>query len=134
MAYEIKFSDDDDFVHATITGENSLSNVQGYLADLLAECQRRDCFLVLIDERLEGPRLDVDQVFSIAADGAVSALGVFHAVAFVDVEMGEMAYFAENVAVNRGMPVRAFPSVAEAKEWLSAQTDDGEQHIFRDSD
>lgn len=131
MSYEIKFAECDGFVHASVTGDNSASNVQAYLYDVLQECKRRNCYRVLIEENLQGPRLDVDQVFSIASEGAMGALGFFHAIAFVDVEMGEMAHFAETVAMNRGMPIRAFPTVGEAKAWIAAQSEGAdEQHIF----
>jgi hypothetical protein len=41
--------------------------------------------------------------------------------AFVDInpahDLGEMK-FAENVAVNRGISVRVFPTIQEAEAWL----------------
>lgn len=131
MSYEIKFAEGDGFIEATVTGDNSASNVQAYLYDVLQECKERNCHRVLIVESLQGPRLDVDQVFSIASEGAMSSLGFFHAVAFVDPKMGDMAHFAETVAMNRGMPVRAFPTIEEARTWIAAQSEGtDEQHIF----
>lgn len=131
MSYEIDFEECDGFVHASVTGDNSASNVQAYLYHILQECKGRNCYRVLIEENLQGPRLDVDQVFSIASEGAMGALGYYHAVAFVDKEMGDMAHFAETVAMNRGMPIRAFPTVDEAKKWIAAQAEGAdEQHIF----
>jgi hypothetical protein len=81
--------------------------VAAYLRDVVEECRTRNCFRVLIEERLEGPRLQLMDVFSVAAEGAMMALGVFQTIAYVDERMGKMAEFAETVAVNRGMPVRA---------------------------
>lgn len=131
MSYNVKFEQHGSYVLAAVTGTNSPEAVAGYLGDILEECQRRDCFRVLIDEQLEGPRLDIDQVYAVASEGAMKALGVFHAIAFVDEQMGEMAQFAETVAVNRGMPVRAFPTVAHAKEWLAGLVEGPEeQEIF----
>ena len=41
--------------------------------------------------------------------------------AYVDVNAtGDLMGFAENVAVNRAIPVRVFASVAAAEEWLRA--------------
>lgn len=124
MQYRIAFERRAAFIHATVTGRNSSGAVSAYLRDVREECIRQDCFRVLIEERLDGPRLPVGEVFSIASEGAMRALGVFEAVAYVDEEMGQMAEFAETVAVNRGMPVRTFPTVDSAEEWLLAREDD----------
>ena len=135
MSYEVTFERRPAFIYATVTGTNSVDAVAGYLLDILAECQRADCYRVLIDEHLEGPRLAVDEVYSVASEGAMNALGVFHAIAFVDEQMGEMAYFAETVATNRGMPVRAFATIAHAEEWLNNQLEGpDEQAIFNRDD
>ncbi len=131
MTYEVKYESRPTFFCARITGANSADAVSGYLADILEECQRRDCYRVLIDEQLDGPRLEIDDVYAVASEGAMKALGVFHAIAFVDEKMGEMAYFAETVAVNRGMPVRAFPTTGHAEAWLAGLVEGpDEQNIF----
>lgn len=131
MTYKINFKQRSGYLQATITGENSIDAVAGYLSDILEECKQRDCYRLLIDERLEGPRLGVDEVYSVASEGAMNALGVFHAIAFVDEKMGQMAEFAENIAVNRGMPVRAFPTIGHAEEWLESLVEGpDEQGIF----
>jgi len=47
------------------------------------------------------------------------AVGVFEAIAYVDVNAGgDMMKFAENVALGRGIPVRLFATVAGAGKWL----------------
>ena len=74
---------------------------------------------VLIEERLEGPRLGTMDVYQIAAEGADRAKGLFEAIAYVDVNArGGQMKFAETVAVNRGLPVTVFASVDDAREWL----------------
>ena len=74
-------------------------------------------------------------IFSIISEGSVEILGFFDAVAFVDLQMGEMGEFAETVAVNRGMPLVAFNSVTTAGEWLLNQkSGSDEQYIFLDKD
>ena len=64
----------------------------------------RGCFRVLIEERLDGPRLKIQAVFEIVSQQAARAREVIQAIAYVD--------------VNRGVPVRVFSSVAEAERWL----------------
>ena len=135
MAYEITFEKNPNYIHATVTGNNSRESVQGYARDLRDECARTDCFRVLLEERLEGPRLDAMDIFSIMSDGSVQNLGFFEAIAFVDLQMGEMGEFAETIAVNRGMPLAAFNSVSSAREWLLNQkSGSDEQYIFLDKD
>ena len=135
MAYEITFESHPNYIHATVTGDNSRESVQGYARDLRDECARTDCIRVLVEERLEGPRLEAMEIFSIISDGSVQNLGFFEAVAFVDMQMGEMGEFAETVAVNRGMPLAVFNSVASAREWLLNQkSGSDEQYIFLDKD
>lgn len=118
MNYQIEFETAPHFLRATVTGTNSAHAVMSYLDDIVKECQSQDCFRVLIDEQLEGPRLAADDVFQIVSEGAMKAIGIMDAVAFVDPKMGDMARFAETLAVNRGMPAKAFESVAAAEEWL----------------
>jgi hypothetical protein len=74
---------------------------------------------VLIEERLEGPRLSTMGVFQIASEGSSQGRGFFEAIAYVDVNAeGDLMNFAETVAVNRFLPVRVFSSVSDAEKWL----------------
>ena len=133
MSFSVDYEAHPGYLQATVTGFNSAGTVAKYLDDIRRECEQRDCYRVLIVEELTGPRLSVDDVFSVASDGASRALGIFQAIAYVDESMGDMAYFAENVAINRGIPVKVFSRVEDAREWLSGMDEDAsdEQEIFR---
>jgi hypothetical protein len=110
------------YLHATVTGRNSRENVEGYLKELYRECLARNCFSVLVEERLEGPRLNTLDVFHIASAGS-SAAGRFDAFAYVDVNAeGDLMKFAETVAYNRGARIAVFSTVAAAEEWLLNRT------------
>jgi hypothetical protein len=63
------------------------------MEEVIRECTARRCFRVLIEERLEGPRL--------------------------------------GTSVNRGFPVKVFPTVAAAEEWLLSIPDAGTQNPHR---
>jgi hypothetical protein len=122
MTYQLTIDQKPSYLHAVVTGENTRENVAGYLAEVLRECAARGCFRVLIEERLEGPRLKTLDVFEIAAQGSRQVLGRLEAMAYVDVNAeGGLMRFAETVASNRGMPVSVFPTVAEAEQWLLEQ-------------
>ncbi|MDX1506918.1 MAG: hypothetical protein R3358_01480 [Woeseiaceae bacterium] len=131
MSYEITCERRPDYLVFRVTGENTAENVQAYLSDILALCREHDCFRILVHECLEGRRLKVDDVFDIASEGAMKALGVFQAIAYVDERMGDMSYFMETVAINRGMPIKAFRTVAHAEHWLEHELEGtGEHEIF----
>jgi hypothetical protein len=119
MNYQLKIEQKPGFLHAVATGRNTRENVQRYLQEVLRECLARGCGRVLIEERLEGPRLATGDVFDIASEGAARGATTLPAIAYVDVNaQGPLMKFAEDVAVNRGVRVRVFGTVADAERWL----------------
>ena len=119
MTYQLKFVQKPGYLHAIVTGENSKENVAAYLAELRGECIARGCYRVLIEECLEGPRLRTLDVFEIIFKGSKEALGMYTAIAYVDLNAeGDLMKFAQTAAVNRGLPVSIFSSVADAEQWL----------------
>lgn len=119
MSYSLTINKKSTYLHAVVMGKNTKENVAQYLNEILRECTARKCFKVLIEERLEGPRLSTFDVFSIASQGALQAIGKMKAIAYVDVNAkGSLMHFAETVAVNRALPARVFSTVAEAENWL----------------
>jgi hypothetical protein len=119
MPYTLTIKQCSTYLHAIVTGTNSKENALRYLEEIQRECTTRDCFRILIEERLEGPRLSTVGVFQVAAESSSRSTGQFKAIAYVDVNAeGDLMKFAENVAFNRGLPVRVFPSVSEAEKWL----------------
>jgi hypothetical protein len=119
MSYKLAITEKPLYLHAVVTGLNSKENVMSYLEEIFHECSKRGYVRVLIEERLEGPRLDLMKVFQVASEGSKRVLGYFKAIAYVDVNAeGDLMAFAETVAFNRGLPVRVFSSVADAEQWL----------------
>jgi hypothetical protein len=122
MTYQLTIEQKPTFLHATVTGQNSRATVMQYLKEILDECRARNCFRVLIEERLEGPRLGTTDVFRIASDEGRMALGIVKAIAYVDVNaQGDLMQFAETVATNRGLRLHVFRTVPEAEKWLVDQ-------------
>jgi hypothetical protein len=111
-----------EYLHAFVTGTNDKETVSGYLEELARESIQRGYRRVLIEEQLAGQRMSMAEVFEIAMQASDRARGHFRAIAFVDRNpRGDLVEFAETVAVNRGIPIKAFPSVREAEEWLLEQ-------------
>jgi hypothetical protein len=122
MSFQLQVTERPTYLHAVVTGPNTRENVSGYLQALLRECEARQCFNVLIEERLTGRRLETWDVYQIASENSALARGVFNAIAFVDVNAsGDLMRFAETVANNRGVPVHLFATVAEAEAWLAGR-------------
>jgi hypothetical protein len=119
MSYTLTIHEKPTYLHAIVTGLNSRETVQRYLQELRTECVARGCFRLLLEEHLEGPRLGLMDVFTIASEGSTQVSGMFKAFAYVDANaQGDLMQFAETVAVNRRVPVAVFSNVQDAEKWL----------------
>ena len=118
MTYDVQYVRRPDYIHAIVTGQNSRENFLHYTDDVLAECRRAQCRRTLIEDKLTGPRMSDGEIFIVATEASRRALGFYEALAFVDEQIGETRYFAETVAVNRGIPIAVFHNVEEAERWL----------------
>jgi len=126
MTYRLTITEKPTYLHVVVTGQNRRESVTAYIEEVIHQCTLRQCFRVLVEERLEGSRLGTLEVFEMVAAGATRFLGVLQAMAYVDVNaQGDTMQFAENVAVNRAFPVRVFSTVAAAEEWLLAEPQRG---------
>jgi hypothetical protein len=119
MDYQLVIIQKPTYLHAVVHGVNAKENVVKYLRELCEECISRKCFRVLIDEHLEGPRINILDVFSIVNQGSDQVVGLFEAFAYVDSNaVGDSMQFAQTVANNRGLPIAVFSSVVDAEKWL----------------
>jgi hypothetical protein len=119
MDYKLTIKPNPSYLHFIVTGRNRKETVIRYMEEILRECKIHNCFRILIEECLEGPRLGTVDIFSIVSEGSSSGLGILKTVAYVDVNAeGNLMQFAETVAFNRSMPVKVFPTVADAERWL----------------
>ena len=120
MLYSLEITEKRGYLHAKATGNNTKENVMRYMDELVRECDKSRCRCVLVEEQLEGPRLDNMSVFDIATDGSEKSRAQFRAIAYVDVfaDNGSMKN-AETFATNRGLNVRVFGNVGEAEKWLA---------------
>ncbi|MEO8188314.1 MAG: hypothetical protein ABI580_13225 [Burkholderiaceae bacterium] len=128
MTYSVTIDQKPAYLHAVVTGRNTRENVTRYMDDIVRECENRKCLRVLIEERLEGPRLETLDVFQMVEEGSKRLRMKLQAIAYVDANAhGDSMKFAETVAVNRGFPVAVFATVAEAERWLHDRhrTDNG---------
>lgn len=132
MSFDVAITQKSGYLYAVVTGKNTPDSVLGYMDAIRGECRRRDCYRVLIEENLDGPRFDEMAIFALITEGSPNALGFFEALAYVDAQQDfEMVKFAETVAVNRGIPIAVFSSVADAENWIRHRREDQSgQDIF----
>ena len=125
MSFELTTEKRDKFLFFRVTGPNEADTVLGYMQAIREECDRHDCYRILIEENLDGPRFDEMEVFALISSGSPNALGFFEAIAYVDAQQDfDVVKFAETIAVNRGLPMAAFGSVADAENWLRHRPED----------
>ena len=126
MTYRLAIDSKEGYLHVVVRGQNTRENVLRYMEAVLRESEARDCWYLLIEERLEGPRLGTLDVFDIASQRGRPLGSKVRGIAYVDVNAaGDLMKFAEDVAVNRGYPVRVFANVSDAEEWLLAKSKRG---------
>ena len=118
--YKLTIEQETGYLHAIVTGTNGEDTVRGYMAELIRECVSRNCLRVLIEERLDGPRLGTLPVLEMVSQESKHLRGKLRTIAFVDVHApaDNLMQFAADIAVNRGVPLAVFASVSEAKAWL----------------
>ncbi len=119
MSYKMTVEQKPHYLHVVVTGVNTVENVMRYMEGVMRECAARGCRRVLIEERLEGARLGMIEVFGMVSKGCAHFQRTLEVMAYVDINArGDVMRFAEDVAVNRGFPVKVFPTVAAAEQWL----------------
>jgi len=120
MSYSLEIRERPGYLHFVVTGVNSREAVEGYLGAIAQECAQRGCTRILIEERLTGARLGTVEVFAIVSGRSTRVAAQFDRIAYVDVHAeGNLMGFAEDVAVNRAVPVKLFATVVEAEQWLA---------------
>ena len=119
------------YLHFIITGKNTVENIVRYFEEINRECTARNCFRILIEENLDGPRLCVMKVLEFITEESCKSRGLFEAIAYVDINaVGDSMKFIENVAVNRGLPMFVFSTVADAEKWLMNKISEVENQML----
>ena len=122
MAHTLSVESQGSYLHCVVRGENGRETVLAYFQEIRDACRIRDCYRVLVEERLDGPRLPPDELFRLMAEVAAMAGATFEALAYVDVHAATdtIARFAGQV-VEPGASVGVFGTVADAERWMRAK-------------
>lgn len=124
MALAFQVTEKEGYLHVIATGENKPENIFDYLMKVREACTRHGCPVVLIEENLEGPSLDLKKIFDVVSLSSEHAERDVKRVAYVDVNPEHEFIkneFGVNVAVGLGIDVRIFHTVEAARQWLLAQ-------------
>jgi len=120
MSYQLTIEQRPGYVHAKVVGERTPENALRFLRESYQACVNAGRKSLLLEMQFSGPSLSTTSIFDVISDRAADGLKL-ERIAYVDGASNlSQAYFAETVAMNRGVNVRLFQSVSEAASWLSA--------------
>jgi hypothetical protein len=119
MPYQLTVEQRPGYVHARVEGERTPENALRFLKESYVACVNSGSSALLLEMNLSGAPLSTTHIFDVIADRAPEG-SKLDRIAYVDStrDLTE-AYFAETVAMNRGVNVRLFPNVAAAAGWLT---------------
>jgi hypothetical protein len=126
MKYQLEVTPKQGYLEVVVKGDNTPETVMRYLKEVYEACLRLKCPNVLVEENLEGPGLDLGEIFGVVAEGSKSVWPVVRCIAYVDVNRHhdqKNMKFAETVGVNRSVNIRVFRTVPEAENWIAGQVD-----------
>jgi hypothetical protein len=120
MSYHLTLEEHPGYLHAAVTGTHTPENALRFLKEAREACTQRGYNAVLLELKLAGPSLDSTSIFRVIAQRSTDATGL-KKIAYVDASSRdpEKMKFAETVAINRGVNVRLFQDLAQAKEWMA---------------
>jgi hypothetical protein len=122
MSYSLNIEFKEQYLHAIVSGENTLANSLSYLDEIYNACIQYRCSNVLIEEHLAGPSLDTFDTFVVVTKNMSRAKTIGVRLAFLDMNTEHSKRelkFGENLAHIRGMNVRLFfDNTQEAVDWL----------------
>jgi hypothetical protein len=119
MAIQYHFSSEGDLLVVTASGfDESLGEVEQYSMAVVEKAVQVNCTAILCDEiRLEY-RLGTLDTFKAAEFIAGRAPKLGKAAIVCNIQGASDGKFWETVAVNRGLSVRVFTDLSEARRWL----------------
>jgi hypothetical protein len=124
MSYQLTVEERPTYLYAKVVGQRTRENALRFLEEAYSACVKSGRSAALLEMQLSGPSLNTGSIYDIVTQRAADGRKL-RKIAYVQSVTDDpaMPYFAETVAMNRGVNVRLFQSVAAADEWLSDQGD-----------
>lgn len=120
MTYQIQITLEDGFLHAYVTGKESLENFKAYWQEISEICVKRKYQKVLLEDYLERavPILDLYTFARTFVQETGIPFGTKIAMV-MSAEQLDVMMFTESVINNwNGVSIKAFTSLTEARSWL----------------
>ena len=124
VPYSFQIEQKDGYLHARIRGENTPEVTRRYVVEVIAACRKAKCTAVLIEENLDGPRMDAGELYGIIQDLYAEFRAAIRVAAAVDMHPERSdanMRFVEDASVNRGAVFAGFPTLEKAEEWIRKQ-------------
>ncbi len=119
MAIHYKFDVEKDLLKVTATGQDdSIEDVKAYGLAIMKSAMETNCRKILCNESDLHYQLDTFDNFESAKFISENAPGVAKVAIVCNPRFIADAAFWETVAVNRGLQVKFFKTLHDAKEWL----------------
>ena len=120
MTYQIDLEDNPGYLHARATGEHSAENVARFLQEAGQACAARGYSALLLEVNFAGTSLEFSSIYEVIASRSAAGTRLKR-VAYVDATTRnpDRMRFAETVAINRGVNVRLFRNLEDAKKWMA---------------
>lgn len=122
MAYTLNIENKGGYLHARVKGDNTVESVGRYLAEIREACATSESPAVVIEERLDGPTIDIFSIYDIIQQASRNLPPSLRQIAYVNLnpeDDRDALHFAETVALNRGLNVRMFTTVEDAEKWVT---------------
>ncbi|HUI87689.1 MAG TPA: STAS/SEC14 domain-containing protein [Anaerolineales bacterium] len=119
MLDNIKINHEEDLIKTTVTGILDLAVSKQALFGIATEVEQSGEYRILIDLRQVETMPSVGDFFELGISlASYPALRRSKIVLLTSISEAENARFFENVAVNRGVRLKAFTNIEEAIAWL----------------
>lgn len=122
--YQLTLEERPGYLRAKVVGERTRENALRFLEEAYSACVMSGHSALLLEMRLSGPSLDTASILEVISQRAPDGMRL-RKIAYVQPLVADpaMPYFAEQVAINRGVNVRLFQNVDAAAAWLSDARD-----------
>lgn len=117
----LTFLEHPNFLHVISTGSGNTDAVLATGQVIVNRAKNLGVEYVIIEDQLDGPKMQPIDTFAWLAELSKSARNVFKAVAVVSEKQGADKQFMMSVAVNRGFNMALFDTALEAEQWLVEQ-------------
>lgn len=122
MAIAYSFHPEKNYLLVTASGfDESLEDTIGYGMAVLEACLEHQCTRVLCDERDLEYRLSTIDTFQLAEAAVQAAPKLVRIAIATGPDNLEDASFYETVAKNRGLSVKVFQELVEARDWVRGE-------------